>query len=1061
MNRIVTVFRGLGAFAILLALNVGVPWLLVTTVGNPYPPEGLALSGPLSDNAILGLLAVLAWVFWAQLVVCVAIEAVAEIRYAAGRSADWMTNVPGTLGGQQRLARMLVQAVVTAAIGAGVATSPVLGSAPAAVAAATLPLESPSPVAAVGPIAEAVTAHAAHPTPPAREVTVAKGDTLWSLAERHLGSGEEWRQIADLNLGRDMADGHEFAQAGAIQPGWRLLMPAHSIGVPAREPVGAVVVERGDTLWELAEEEYGDGSSWPRLYDANRDQIGNPDLIFPGQELDVPHQRQGQPAPPKLHTPRGPSHDSRPEPAFPHNEPAPSFSGPAEAPTPSTETVRPEMESSDDAAAQSDSSTLATVLTGGGSLLGAGLLSLLLVRRRQQFRRRRSGRAVATTPEPLVPAEAAVITGGSEGSEEADFLDLALRGLVDVVREREESLPDVVAARIGRNAVELHLRQQPPTSAPSPWREDESGLVWSLGRETALQASDSLAPYPTLVAVGTDESGDTWLVDLESAGIVHVGGEPHLATEVALFMVAELGVNAWSDHVSVTVGSFASPLTSLRPDRIEVSDEDPIPELVKAVRDVVDSCHVTEMDVLAGRVDGTAGEAWMPTVAVIPAGEWVMSEGLDLLRGELDDPAGRKAVGLVVIGGPSIETASVTLTVDPDGWMSIEPFGVRAKANRLSRGGAQQVADLIDHHSNECDEAMPPAAGHRPYQQVSDAAGAVLEEHTVRRNRQGSAESLLPLADEQYLADAATTSEDLAALAPRVPRQIAERILALDPALDADLAAWNDPEVVRPRIRVLGPVELHVVAEPTGELVNRRAYVTELVAYLTARPNGATTQQMACDFECKENAVYNRMRDARKWVGQDPETAESYLPSNTKTAASKKRGVGVYQISGILSDEDLFRRLRLRAQARGPEGMDDLIAALHLVAGRPFDQLRPRGYGWLADTPVDHQLTAAIVDVAHIVSTHGLATGDYEAARWAAEKAILAAPAEEKPRLDLAAVMAAGGDNSRAAQYLADEIHNRSDDGGAPPDLSTRTRAIMGRDANSGTTCRPASESTS
>ena len=33
------------------------------------------------------------------------------------------------------------------------------------------------------------------------------GDTLWGLAERHLGSGEAWREIAALNRGRKMADG--------------------------------------------------------------------------------------------------------------------------------------------------------------------------------------------------------------------------------------------------------------------------------------------------------------------------------------------------------------------------------------------------------------------------------------------------------------------------------------------------------------------------------------------------------------------------------------------------------------------------------------------------------------------------------------------------------------------------------------------------------------------------------------------------------------------------------------------------------------------------------------
>lgn len=85
--------------------------------------------------------------------------------------------------------------------------------------------------------------------------------------------------------------------------------------------------------------------------------------------------------------------------------------------------------------------------------------------------------------------------------------------------------------------------------------------------------------------------------------------------------------------------------------------------------------------------------------------------------------------------------------------------------------------------------------------------------------------------------------------------------------------------------------------------------------------------------------------------------------------------------------------------------MEDLVAALRLVRGRPFDQLRKRGYGWLAETPVDHQFTAAIVDVAHIVATDALAGGVVETAQWAAETAILAAPAEEKPKFDLAAVM--------------------------------------------------------
>ena len=38
--------------------------------------------------------------------------------------------------------------------------------------------------------------------------------------------------------------------------------------------------------------------------------------------------------------------------------------------------------------------------------------------------------------------------------------------------------------------------------------------------------------------------------------------------------------------------------------------------------------------------------------------------------------------------------------------------------------------------------------------------------------------------------------------------------------------------------------------------------------------------------------------------------------------------MGVYQVEGILSDEDLFRRLRVRAQARDPQTCAGRKAAL-------------------------------------------------------------------------------------------------------------------------------------
>lgn len=41
-------------------------------------------------------------------------------------------------------------------------------------------------------------------------------------------------------------------------------------------------------MQSIAKRLYGDGSKWRRIYDANRDVIDDPDLIYPGQRLKIP-----------------------------------------------------------------------------------------------------------------------------------------------------------------------------------------------------------------------------------------------------------------------------------------------------------------------------------------------------------------------------------------------------------------------------------------------------------------------------------------------------------------------------------------------------------------------------------------------------------------------------------------------------------------------------------------------------------------------------------------------------------------------------------------------------
>jgi nucleoid-associated protein YgaU len=48
------------------------------------------------------------------------------------------------------------------------------------------------------------------------------------------------------------------------------------------------VVKAGDSLSKIAKREYGDANAWKAIFEANRDQIKDPNLIQPGQKLKIP-----------------------------------------------------------------------------------------------------------------------------------------------------------------------------------------------------------------------------------------------------------------------------------------------------------------------------------------------------------------------------------------------------------------------------------------------------------------------------------------------------------------------------------------------------------------------------------------------------------------------------------------------------------------------------------------------------------------------------------------------------------------------------------------------------
>ena len=64
--------------------------------------------------------------------------------------------------------------------------------------------------------------------------------------------------------------------------------------VPAESQARIHEVRPGESLWTIAEITVGDPTLWPALYLANRDQIKDPALVYPGQQLAIPEIDPGE-----------------------------------------------------------------------------------------------------------------------------------------------------------------------------------------------------------------------------------------------------------------------------------------------------------------------------------------------------------------------------------------------------------------------------------------------------------------------------------------------------------------------------------------------------------------------------------------------------------------------------------------------------------------------------------------------------------------------------------------------------------------------------------------------
>ncbi|MFE4621818.1 hypothetical protein [Streptomyces mirabilis] len=301
MRTVGILVRALLGLALLVALLVGTPYVLLLVGTQPTDLSGGidVLLRPDDGTLFFTAITCIGWVAWAAFTFSVALEVAAVTRR---RSAPRLRG----LGGLQSMASFLVGGIVLLAPTAASAAT----SAPAHAVTATQTGGDSTPSAT-----SSTSASAEGTNGPTHTVS-SSTELPWDLAEKYLGSGQRWQDIAALNPDiPGLAAGDQYLPKGAV-----ITLPADAVpGTPAASPASAqaggartqlngsapdadgergatVTVQPGDYLSEIAQKELGDGAKWPKLFEASRGkpqpqglpEITDPDVIYPGQQVTVP-----------------------------------------------------------------------------------------------------------------------------------------------------------------------------------------------------------------------------------------------------------------------------------------------------------------------------------------------------------------------------------------------------------------------------------------------------------------------------------------------------------------------------------------------------------------------------------------------------------------------------------------------------------------------------------------------------------------------------------------------------------------------------------------------------
>jgi len=713
----------------------------------------------------------------------------------------------------------------------------------------------------------------------------------------------------------------------------------------------------------------------------------------------------------------------------PNPEPTSSPSGtPSEPPPPTAATSAAASESGPSSVAPSASAASGPTVPGPAPSASnrptepasflwfglAGLAGLLLgVAGLRQYRARaRTTGPAAAAPAPLPDSPSTPGITAVRSESDLEFLRAALLMLARSQSAGSKPMPEVAAAELRDGDLRLHLST--PCRLDQPWQGAPDLTCWTLAREVDLNPTDALdtglpCPYPLLVSVGDSHGGEGWMLNLEQLGFLHITGDHDRAQDLVRHLVAEVALNPLSTPVRLDCIDVASELATMNPDRVKTHSpgHDVIADAITGAAQLAQQVTAAGMNITTARAGSTDPARWPARalfVDVTRRRPELLAELSALITGE----PGRTGTALVVLDDQPGPDGGVSLTMTSDGRLQLHDADLDLVAPQLSNADAAGCASLVAQGREEDADACDARNGFSSRfaqagrtQQVTPALHHGVEEGATNGTSLGDPETPATPLHRSGRADIgfvdgvevqwSPSRHGLPSVAPAAPGALQ--------GLDADVRVWAAQSCDLPRLTLLGPVG----ARAHGTAIARRMpYYVELLTFLALRPHGSTPEEVADAFSITTARARNDVKIIRDWLGVNPRTGRKHLPDARNNAAARARGIGVYQVEGLLVDLDLFRQLRARGESRGASGLTDLQQALGLVSGQPFDKLRPGGWTWMYEGDrIDQHAVRGIVDVAHRVARESLRTGDRAAARAAAEAAALAAPYEDAVRQHL------------------------------------------------------------